>query len=158
MVIRVSKRVLGVKGDVEKMLFKWADNSTLTGNVMEFMDRGDTAPNDRYAYQYIGSAGNTTTIDYVMEDANGKLYALRDEWAALGKLKSNHTGDETETTVPAEVTTNGDLTDDAVTTDAATTDQTGKKGCGSVLTVVAAMPVLIAFGVCMLRKNKRESE
>ena len=100
-----------MKGDVEKMLFKWADNSTLTGNVMEFMDRGDTAPNDRYAYQYIGSAGNTTTIDYVMEDANGKLYALRDEWAALGKL-----------------------------------------------TVVAAMPVLIAFGVCMLRKNKRESE
>lgn len=158
MVIRVSKRVLGVKGDVEKMLFKWADNSTLTGNVMEFMDRGDTAPNDRYAYQYIGSAGNTTTIDYVMEDANGKLYALRDEWAALGKLKSNHTGDETETTVPTEVTTNGDVTDDAVTTDAATTDQTGKKGCGSVLTAAAAMPVLIAFGVCMLRKNKRESE
>ena len=32
--------------------FKWADNSVADGNVMQFLDLGDTAPNDRFNYRY----------------------------------------------------------------------------------------------------------
>ena len=32
--------------------FKWADNSVADGNVMQFLDLGDAAPNDRFNYRY----------------------------------------------------------------------------------------------------------
>ena len=32
--------------------FKWADNSVSDGNVMQFLDQGDAAPNDRFNYRY----------------------------------------------------------------------------------------------------------
>ncbi len=32
--------------------FKWADNSVSDGNVMQFLDLGDAAPNDRFNYRY----------------------------------------------------------------------------------------------------------
>ena len=32
--------------------FKWADNSVVDGNVMQFLDQGDAAPNDRFNYRY----------------------------------------------------------------------------------------------------------
>jgi hypothetical protein len=34
------------------MDFKWADNSTPTGQIMEFLDQGDAAPNGSYTYRY----------------------------------------------------------------------------------------------------------
>lgn len=35
--------------------FKWADNSTVTYNVMQFMDLGDAAPDSRYNFRYTGT-------------------------------------------------------------------------------------------------------
>lgn len=32
--------------------FKWADNTAITGDVMEFYTNGDTAPNGRFAYRF----------------------------------------------------------------------------------------------------------
>ena len=32
--------------------FKWADNSVVDGDVMQFLDQGDAAPNDRFNYRY----------------------------------------------------------------------------------------------------------
>ncbi len=32
--------------------FKWADNSVDNGDIMQFIDLGDTAPNDRFNYRY----------------------------------------------------------------------------------------------------------
>lgn len=32
--------------------FKWADNSVDDGDIMQFIDLGDTAPNDRFNYRY----------------------------------------------------------------------------------------------------------
>jgi len=53
MTIAVSRDDLGISGGLDLDLdFKWADNSTAAGNVMEFMDLGDTAPNDRFNYRY----------------------------------------------------------------------------------------------------------
>lgn len=37
--------------------FKWADNSTTTGEVMEFMDLGDSAPNSRFNFRYVKEGG-----------------------------------------------------------------------------------------------------
>ena len=60
-VIKLEKSVIGVT-ELRDFTFKWADNSTTSGNVMEFMDLGDAAPNDRFAYRYIGENG--TTVEY----------------------------------------------------------------------------------------------
>ncbi|MDF2686079.1 MAG: hypothetical protein K0S55_1260 [Clostridia bacterium] len=49
-IIKISKSILNIQNDAFD--FKWADNSTETGEVMEFMDLGDTAPNDRYNFRY----------------------------------------------------------------------------------------------------------
>ena len=53
MTLRLSKELLGVSGKVEKMIFKWADNSVSNGDPMAFMDLGDTAPNNRFGFLYI---------------------------------------------------------------------------------------------------------
>ena len=41
--------------------FKWADNSTVSGEIMEFMDLGDAAPNSRFNYRYIKDGGNISS-------------------------------------------------------------------------------------------------
>lgn len=57
LVVQIKKSMIGVNGALENFLFKWADNSTTSGNVMEFMDLGDAAPNDRYAFSYVVADG-----------------------------------------------------------------------------------------------------
>lgn len=49
--IRIAKSLLNI--DEESGFdFKWADNSTSTGEVMEFLDLGDCAPDDRFNFRY----------------------------------------------------------------------------------------------------------
>lgn len=50
MQIQVSTDVLRVSKTFD---FKWADNSVDDGDIMKFIDMGDTAPNDRFNYRYI---------------------------------------------------------------------------------------------------------
>ena len=59
--VKLDKSVIGA-GELATFTFKWADNSTTSGNVMEFMDLGDAAPNDRFAFRYVGANG--ITVDY----------------------------------------------------------------------------------------------
>ena len=47
--IKVSRSLLNL-GDTFD--FKWADNSVVDGDIMQFLDQGDAAPNDRYNYRY----------------------------------------------------------------------------------------------------------
>ncbi|MBE7066568.1 MAG: hypothetical protein E7385_03340 [Ruminococcaceae bacterium] len=47
--IKVSRKLIKVDGSFE---FKWADNSVDDGDIMEFMDKGDCAPNMRFNYIY----------------------------------------------------------------------------------------------------------
>jgi len=56
MTIKVPKNSLGLPKGLSSFDFKWADNSTITGDVMQFMDLGDSAPNDRFNYRYLGTA------------------------------------------------------------------------------------------------------
>ena len=102
MTIRLAKSTVGISGQVSTLCFKWADNSTLTGNVMEFMDLGDTAPNDRFSYLYICPEGEGTaavaTPSYELMAADGSKVESRDESKPLPGFES---GDETtDTTAP----------------------------------------------------------
>ena len=49
--IKVAKSLLGI--DNNSFEFKWADNSVINGDIMEFIDKGDAAPNDRFNYVYV---------------------------------------------------------------------------------------------------------
>ena len=62
MAVKLAKSVIGA-GELKNFTFKWADNSTTSGNVMEFMDLGDAAPNDRFAFLYSGYAGETVEYE-----------------------------------------------------------------------------------------------
>ncbi len=111
MVIRLAKAVAGVSGHVPTLCFKWADNSTLTGNVMEFMDLGDTAPNDRFSYLYVCPEDEGTAAvavgTYDLLAADGSKTESRDESKPLPEFESGDTTDETdETEEPSEGTAN----------------------------------------------------
>ncbi len=50
--IQVPKQWLGITSNSYTLQFKWADNSVPDGNPMRFMDKGDTAPNSRFTFEY----------------------------------------------------------------------------------------------------------
>lgn len=87
MTVRLAKATVGLSGQVSTLCFKWADNSTLDGNIMEFMDLGDTAPNDRFSYLYICPEGEgmaaVATPAYELTATDGSSVAARDESDAL---------------------------------------------------------------------------
>ena len=49
MQVKIPKDLIGFSGTID---FKWADNSVPTGQIMEFLDQGDAAPNGRYNYRF----------------------------------------------------------------------------------------------------------
>ncbi len=49
MQVKIPKTMIGFTDMID---FKWADNSTPTGQIMEFLDQGDAAPNGRYTYRF----------------------------------------------------------------------------------------------------------
>lgn len=51
--------------DRDNFDFKWADNSTVTGQVMEFMDLGDSAPNERFNFRYVKENGRISNEHFV---------------------------------------------------------------------------------------------
>lgn len=53
--IKAAKEVIrkaAPNADFKRFAFKWADASVSDGDVMRFMDLGDTAPNDRFQFLY----------------------------------------------------------------------------------------------------------
>ncbi|WP_449436252.1 hypothetical protein [Pedobacter steynii] len=49
----IPKKQLGIIGNEFTLDFKWADNSPVDGNAMHWLDKGDAAPNARFAYRFI---------------------------------------------------------------------------------------------------------
>ena len=66
MTIEIPKTLLGLKADKISIDFKWADNSTANGDVMQFMDLGDVAPNDRFNFRYVGYHSGKAPSDNTM--------------------------------------------------------------------------------------------
>ncbi len=57
--IKVERALVNFTGTVD---FKWADNSVPTGDPMEFLDQGDTAPNGRASYRFTLEAGTAVVV------------------------------------------------------------------------------------------------
>ncbi|MDR1153783.1 MAG: Ig-like domain-containing protein [Bacteroidales bacterium] len=51
--LSVSLQQLNVTAGAKTIDFKWADNMPQAGDIRDFMDHGDTAPNARFRYRYI---------------------------------------------------------------------------------------------------------
>lgn len=62
--VKVSASALGL-GDTFD--FKWADNSVDDGDIMQFIDKGDAAPNDRFNYRYT-TVGTELSLPDVLGD------------------------------------------------------------------------------------------
>jgi len=81
-VIKLDDKTCGLGDDFD---FKWADNSTETGEIMQFLDLGDAAPNARFNYAYRSAAKETQLTDNVKEAVgdgasftSNRPYALSD--------------------------------------------------------------------------------
>ena len=55
--------------------FKWADNSVASGDIMQFWDLGDAAPNGRYAYRY--TLKDTMADDKIPEELTNDMVVLK---------------------------------------------------------------------------------
>ncbi len=51
--LKVPKEILGIKGDSITIDFKWSDNVPADGDPLHWLDKGDAAPNARFAYRFI---------------------------------------------------------------------------------------------------------
>ncbi len=87
MTVRLSKELLGVSGKVEKMIFKWADNSVRNGDPMAFMDLGDTAPDNRFGFTYL--CEEYTTAPTEMPTPAYEERTIRQNGAAVAKPETN---------------------------------------------------------------------
>ncbi len=80
MTLRLSKELIGVSGKLDKMIFKWADNSVYNGDPLAFMDLGDTAPDNRFGFTYLCEdyttkpvAKTVLTVDAGKTSVNGSV-------------------------------------------------------------------------------------
>ncbi|MBO5076286.1 MAG: hypothetical protein J5584_01645 [Clostridia bacterium] len=71
--VTVDKSLLGWKsGEAANFDFKWTDNSTETGNILEFMDLGEAAPDDRFNFRYIADAESYSKVIDELENGGKK--------------------------------------------------------------------------------------
>lgn len=52
MELRIPRKALGLSGKEFVLDFKWTDNVAVEGNAMNFLDKGDSAPNARFKYRF----------------------------------------------------------------------------------------------------------
>ncbi len=155
LVISVEKSLLGLpEGEVASLSFKWADNARVEGDILRFMSEGDTAPNDRFVFTYIGST---------LED---ERHTVTDP--AESETSSSADG---ESTAPAESETSaptGTLPEStpeptpgtAAGSAADTSDRDGKsgKGCSSSAAWISLIALIGAAGVMATAAVKKRRE
>ena len=139
MTVKIPKTALGLEaGKAASLSFKWADNADVRGNVMAFMELGDTAPNDRFVFTYTAS----TT-----EDERDKTEETESD--AVTETPTD-TPTETPTDTPTEPSV-GEVTDAPTE---AITDGTEKKGCKSSASLSAGILVTALMAAAAFRKRK----
>jgi hypothetical protein len=52
MELSIPREVLGLSGKQFVLDFKWADHAAVEGNALNFLDKGDSAPNARFKYRF----------------------------------------------------------------------------------------------------------
>ena len=81
MIVTIEKSWAELDGDVD-FDFKWADITPANPDILDFIDKGDVAPNGRFNYRYKGSAINSsgtipTGIESVKEDTRDLNITIR---------------------------------------------------------------------------------
>lgn len=66
--IKLDKKTIKDKSNEKTFSFKWADNSVNSGDIMEFLDKGDAAPDGRFCYCYTQEATETVIPDCLTND------------------------------------------------------------------------------------------
>lgn len=133
LMLAVDKTLIGGRiGEAMSLTFKWADHADVRGDVMRFMELGDAAPNDRFAFAY-----NATSVE--------------------DERPSDETDTDTATepvTEPATEPVTEPVTETATTTDTA---ENGKDqgGCASAVGVGALATLLPTAAVAIHRKSTR---
>ncbi len=64
--VKLGKSLINYNGT--SLDFKWADNSVNGGDIMEFLDKGDAAPDGRFCYRYTTAATETVIPDCLTAD------------------------------------------------------------------------------------------
>ena len=163
MVIRVASELLQLEGR-DSFDFKWADNSTTEGDPMQFLDLGDSAPNDRYRFRYVLTGG--TYSDALLNTSSDENETVTEE--------STEVPDDTETSTPASTDVETDMAATTETDIPAVTDADfptnpdsvgggqsrvsfGTAVKGGWMIFLGADLVLAAMIVCILIKNKKGS-
>lgn len=54
--VKLPKSAISTNQEYISFDFKWTDNSGISGEVMEFMDIGDAAPNSRFNFRFVGDS------------------------------------------------------------------------------------------------------
>ena len=131
MTIKVAKTTLGHKnGDAVSLSFKWADNADVKGDVMAFMELGDTAPNDRFVFAYTAS----TTED------------------ERNQPEDTETESDTDTATEPVTTPATEAPTEPVT------EPEKKKGCKSTVTASAGILTAALVGILSCFKRRRRDE
>ncbi|MBO4261754.1 MAG: hypothetical protein J5921_03960, partial [Clostridia bacterium] len=91
-VIKLDDKTCGLSSNFD---FKWADNSTETGEIMQFLDLGDAAPNARFNYAYRADSKETQLTGNVKAVVgNGASFAANRPYALSdGKVVNVYASD-----------------------------------------------------------------
>lgn len=142
MTVRVEKTVLGGRsGGLMSLRFKWADNADVRGDIMRFMELGDTAPNDRFMFVYTAST--------LTDDRNNKVV-------------EDDTLDDTSDDSTAAVTDTADTETAPVTGTSSETEGETKRGCKSSIASTGTLILTASAGAAALtvkgqsKRNRRK--
>lgn len=142
--VKVSKADLGISGDDYTVNFSWTDNvhdegdeTTFSGDILDFYISGDVAPGGRFKYSFISSSANARPAETDTDPVTGTVT----ETIPATAIESDS---ETEA-----------LSDTETTTEAETTG-TSKDGCKSVMSGVAMLLILGAVAVAVPALRKRD--
>lgn len=139
LMIALDKTLVGGKaGEAMSFTFKWADHADVAGDVMRFMELGDTAPNDRFAFAYTASG----LEDERQVETETETETETDTEADTG----TETGEET---APATDTPTGEVPTE--------TDTAPARGCASTVTAggLVGLGALLAGAACIRRKKEK---
>ena len=155
LVIKVDTALCGLTGDFD---FKWADNSTIDGQIMQFLDQGDAAPNARFNYAYRTEASKATfnpALDSYLAggaafDAGKAYMAAEDGVYRLYDDNTHAKAGMQEGRLFAPVTALGNLKDAAVTVSGDGKSATWTFNGKTIVFTADSTDVKVGYNICII--------
>lgn len=97
--LAIPRELLGLSGQTLSFQFKWADNTEESGNIMDFYNIADVAPDGRFAYQFYQTAPAAVSARAERGTYTGTVTSTIDTYEAEYAertdnlpIESNHSG------------------------------------------------------------------